>query len=135
MLQAIMVAMVLWTATPTDCDERLMAAIEYTESRGNPWAESHTGAIGLMQVQPEWSPWPRLALYLPAVNRAEGCRVYRRWTRRAADRCTWERSKGKRGCKVKERALAAYNAGVHGLRGRSPDGRAYALAVLGRVRW
>lgn len=61
-----------------------------------------------------------------AVGRWEGCRILRRWERRARARCAHE---GRR-CNVQARALAAYNAGVAGLRGQSREGMSYARAVL-----
>ncbi len=114
---------------PEPCNLELGAAIEHVESRGNTWAVSRTGARGLWQVQPAWSRVPAWALHVPAVGRWEGCRILRRWQRRARARCKWEG----RGCNARLRALAAYNAGVHGLRGQSTDGRRYALAVVGRL--
>lgn len=128
---AVMLAALL-TSSPQPCAHQLSRAIEHVESRGNTMAKSPTGARGLWQVQPQWSSFPAWALHIPAVSRWEGCRILRRWEKRAVNRCAYERKKGSR-CNVTRRTLAAYNAGVHGLRGRSSDGEKYASAVLSRI--
>ena len=126
----IIAAILILTSHPEPCDPQLAAAVEHVESRGQTLAVSRTGARGLWQVMPQWSRAPAWALHVPAVGRWEGCRILRRWERRARARCAHER----RRCDVQARALAAYNAGVAGLRGRSREGMDYARAVLARTR-
>ena len=101
---------------PQPCTPRLMAAIAHVESRGNPWATSPTGCVGLHQVQPCYSYAPAWALRVPVVSRWEGCRILRRWQRRCG---------GDMGC-----ALRAYSHGSAGLRG---EGQWYADRVLGMM--
>lgn len=129
-MTALIAAALLLLGDPQPCPRDLSAAIEHVESRGQTLAVSRTGARGLWQVQPRWSAWPAWALHIPAVGRWEGCRILRRWQRRARARCAYER----RGCRVMVRALAGYNAGVAGLRGRSVEGMNYARAVLARTQ-
>lgn len=100
-------AILLTTATPPACAS-IAPAVEHVESRGQTLAVSSTGARGLWQVMPRWSRVPAWLLHVPAVGRWEGCRILWRW----------------------RRALAAYNAGVYGLRGRSRAGLRYADAVM-----
>mgnify|MGYP003644786255 CR=1 FL=1 len=132
-MNELLLILTLATESPT-CSPTLLDAIEHVESRGNPIAVSSTGALGLLQVQPQWAKVPRWALWVPSINRAEGCRILRRWHRRAISRCAWERRKRMGSCSVTARALAAYNAGVAGLRGRSKRGRGYAWVVMRRAR-
>ncbi|WP_367678259.1 transglycosylase SLT domain-containing protein [Buchnera aphidicola] len=40
------------SANQYNIDEKLIKAIIYTESSGNPYAKSHSNAIGLMQIKP-----------------------------------------------------------------------------------
>lgn len=129
-MSALLAAVLLLTSSPQPCPRDLSAAIEHVESRGHTLAVSRTGARGLWQVMPAWSRVPAWALHIPAVGRWEGCRILRRWRRRARARCRHEG----RGCRVMVRALAGYNAGGPGLRGRSSRGMQYARAVLGRAQ-
>jgi len=126
---ALLAALLLLTSSPQPCSQSLSAAIEHVESRGHTLAVSRTGARGLWQVMPQWSRWPSWALHVPAIGRWEGCRILRRWQGRARRQC---RREG-RGCRVMVRALAGYNAGNAGLRGRSRRGMDYARAVLART--
>ena len=128
-MTALLAALLLLTSSPQPCPRDLSAAIEHVESRGHTLAVSRTGARGLWQVMPQWSRWPSWALHIPAVGRWEGCRILRRWQGRARARC---RHEGRR-CDVMVRALAGYNAGNAGLRGRSRRGMDYARAVLART--
>lgn len=96
----------------------LLDAIAHVESRGNPWAVSHSGCVGLLQVCPRWSPLPRWALFVPMINRAEAARQLAYWHGKAHG--NWRR------------ALASYRCGWRGLRGEC--GNAYARAVLARAR-
>ena len=128
-MTALLATLLLALSSPQPCSPELSAAIEHVESRGHTLAVSGAGARGLWQVMPAWSRVPAWALHVPAVGRWEGCRILRRWRRRARARCAWEG----RGCRVEVRALAAYNAGGAGLRGRSRRGMDYALAVLARA--
>lgn len=101
-------------------DPALLAAIEYTESRGQAFAVSEANCVGVLQVDPRWSVVPRPLLFLPVVNRLEGARIYARWRQRAAndDRV----------------ALRAFACGNKGLRPNPPAACVrYADAVLGRV--
>lgn len=129
-MTATLAAILILLGHPEPCDLQLAAAVEHVESRGQTLAVSRTGARGLWQVQPQWSRVPAWALHVPAVGRWEGCRILRRWERRARARCAHE---GRR-CNVQVRALAAYNAGVAGLRGQSREGMSYARAVLARTQ-
>jgi len=127
-MSALLAALLLALSAPQPCPRDLSAAIEHVESRGHTLAVSRTGARGLWQVMPQWSPWPAWALHVPAIGRWEGCRILRRWQGRARRQC---RREG-RGCVAMVRALAGYNAGNAGLRGRSRRGMDYARAVLAR---
>lgn len=134
MTAALLAAWLLLTAHPQPCSPSLSAAIEHVESRGRTLAVSGAGARGLWQVMPAWSRVPAWALHVPAVGRWEGCRILRVWRRRARARCAWERAERyKRRCVPLVRALAAYNAGKPGLRGRSTAAHKYACDVLARV--
>ena len=96
--------------------DTVAAAVEVVESRGAWWAKSKSGCIGMMQVCPKWSVYPRAWLYHPDLNRMEGRRLLTYWYGRAGD---WRR------------ALAAYRCGNNGLRGTC--GQDYARAVLLRI--
>ena len=128
-MTALVAAFLLALSSPQPCSQSLSAAIEHVESRGHTLAVSRTGARGLWQVMPAWSRVPAWTLHVPAVGRWEGCRILRRWQRRARARCRYEG----RECNPTVRALAAYNAGGPGLRGRSRRGMDYARAVLART--
>jgi soluble lytic murein transglycosylase-like protein len=91
----------------------ILAGVERVESRGNPWAVSRSGCIGVMQVCPHWSPVPWPLLFVPQINRAEAARQLAYWHKRAH---SWRR------------AVAAYRCGNAGLRGRC--GRVYASLIL-----
>lgn len=119
MIHLILLANFLITAHPHDCDKELIAAMEHVESRGNTFAVSPAGARGLLQVIPKWSKYPAWALYIPAVNRREGCRIYKRWLGRAEGMPTL--------------ALQAYNGGNVGLQDECSRCRTYALHVLERM--
>lgn len=95
----------------------LLDAVEHVESRGNPWAVSHSGCIGLLQVCPRWASVPAWSLFIPAVNRAEGARQLADWYRRGG---SWRK------------AAAAYRCGWTGLRGEC--GQTYARRVLAAAR-
>ena len=114
-------ALVAWYGQPASCEPfgaDLVRSITWHESRGNPAAVSPAGAVGLMQVMPAWSKVPRWALFVPYVNRAEGCRILARWRKRAGGNLSV--------------ALAAYNGGNVGLRGRCQACQAYARGVIER---
>ena len=125
-MTTLLAALLLALSSPQPCAADLSRAVEHVESRGHTLAVSGAGARGLWQVMPAWSRVPAWALHIPAVGRWEGCRILRRWRRRAVARCRHEG----RGCRVEVRALAGYNAGGAGLRGRSRRGMDYARAVL-----
>ena len=95
----------------------LEQALEFVESRGDPMARNGVHR-GLWQVNPRFAtptvrkhPW---LLHLPPVGRAEGRRALAYWQRRCG---------GRMRC-----ALAAYNCGNAGVRGKC--GRGYAAEVL-----
>jgi len=93
----------------------LLAAVEHIESRGAWTAKSSAGCIGVMQVCPRFSPVkPNWLLWIPVINRAAGAHALSYWHKRAHG--NWSL------------ALAAYNCGNAGLRGRC--GRGYARRVL-----
>lgn len=114
---ALLVGFAVW-GHPHDCDVKTISAMEWVESRGNTMAVGRAGERGLLQVIPKWSRFPGWALHIPAVNRAEGCRILTRWKARA------------KGNKVL--ALQAYNGGNVGLHDRCSRCRSYARAVLRR---
>lgn len=91
-------------------DPALVAAVIYEESKFDPNARSHAGALGLMQVMPQTGRWaakesgekdyePR-DLFDPAVNIALGCWYLRYLIDRYEDT---------------QLALAAYNGGQENL--------------------
>lgn len=111
--------MYLMHGHPHDCDPDLISAIEWVESRGNPLATSPKGAVGVMQVIPKWSKWPIWTLRIPAISRMEGCRIFKRWLRRAGG--------------VPTLALQAYNGGNVGLRDECSRCTYYAHTVLEKM--
>lgn len=120
MTATILLAALAWHWTPPtpDLPRGLVEAIVHVESRGDTMAHNAC-CSGLMQVSRRYSHWPSWALHVPAINRAEGVRILRRWRRRC---------RGDIEC-----ALRAYATGNRAL--RDPQhGRPYARAVLGRVR-
>jgi len=116
---ALLAALAWHWAPPTpDLPPGLVEAIVHVESRGNTMARNAC-CSGLMQVSRRFSRWPAWALHVPAIGRAEGVRILRRWRRRCGGDLT---------C-----ALRAYATGNRAL--RDPQhGRAYARAVLARMR-
>lgn len=84
--------------------EQVLTAIEHVESRGNPKVVSRDGCVGLMQVDPRWSKYTKVQLLDPAINRAEGRRLFLYWHRKAHYRWAF--------------SLAAYRCGWGGLEGR-----------------
>lgn len=94
------------------------AAVEVVESGGQWWAQRGCHR-GVMQVCTRWARVPAAQLWLPVVNRAEGVRLLRYWHAKAGG--DWSR------------ALAAYNCGWAGLRGKC--GRGYAARVQEVARW
>ena len=120
MTAALLLAALAWHWTPPapDLPPGLVPAIIHVESRGNTMARNAC-CSGLMQVSRRFSRWPAWALHVPAIGRAEGVRILRRWRRRCRGDLT---------C-----ALRAYATGNRAL--RDPQhGRPYALAVLARMR-
>lgn len=103
---------------PITVPDALQRQVEYAESRHNPFVVSRAGCVGLMQVCPQYSQLPRSLLFLPAINRAEGCRMLAYWRKRAHG--DWHK------------ALAAYRCGNAGLRERCGNG--YARRILARAR-
>ena len=107
-----------WFWQPADAPPELIAAITHVESRGNPLARNAC-CSGLMQVSRRFARVPEWALYVPAINRAEGWRILTRWRRRCRGDLT---------C-----ALRAYATGNRALR-EPAHGRPYAVAVLRRMK-
>ena len=99
---------------PATVPPAIQKQVEYVESGHKPFVVSRAGCVGLMQVCPRYSQVPRLLLFIPAINRAEGCKMLAYWHKRA--RGNWAR------------ALAGYRCGNAGLRGEC--GKAYARQVL-----
>ncbi len=65
-----------------DLDLEFMVALMRVESNYRPFAVSHKGAIGLMQIMPTTARWldstiTRRDLFKPSVNIAFGCRYFR----------------------------------------------------------
>ena len=116
-----------------ELDPALVAAVIYQESRFRPDAESPTGALGLMQLQPDTARGIALRtggsrfevadLYEPEINVRYGCWYLRHLLQKYGDE-RW--------------ALAAYNAGQANVdRWRSegreiafPETREYVARVL-----
>lgn len=122
-----MIGLLLWLAIPSaqPLPARLEWAIEYAESRGEPWTK-RGGCMGVWQVNPAYaSPLVRKApalLYDPDVGRAEGRRALRGWLKPCGGEMT---------C-----ALRGYRCGWAGVRGEC--GSRYAAAVQGlakRAHW
>lgn len=90
-------------------------AVEAVESEGRWWVE-RGGCVGVMQVDPHFSIYTRAQLFNPEYNRAEGRRILDYWLKRSGGR--WRL------------ALAAYNCGNVGLKGKCPRGNQYARKVL-----
>jgi soluble lytic murein transglycosylase-like protein len=97
--------------------EAIISAVIWVESRGVPTA-THGCYRGLMQVCTRWAHCTPDELYNPEINRREGERLLRYWYRQGGN--DW----GK--------ALAAYNCGWNGLKGKC--GTAYANRVLRLAR-
>lgn len=91
----------------------IVYAVEQVESGGRWWVELG-GCVGVMQINPRWSKHTRAELFNPDLNRAEGERILKVWLKRSGG--NWRR------------ALAAYNCGNEGLRGKCGGG--YAATVL-----
>ncbi len=85
-----------------DWDWRLLAALIYHESRFTPEANSHKGAVGLMQIRS--SRYPVDSLLVPSINLEVGCNYLRRLEN------MFSRYAASPGELVKY-TLAAYNAG------------------------
>lgn len=71
----------VWTAR-YDLDLEFMVALMRVESNYDPFAVSHKGATGLMQLMPATAQWldstiTRRDLFRPSVNIALGCRYFR----------------------------------------------------------
>lgn len=103
-----------WYPATVTVPEPIRAAVEEVECRGDLDAVSSAGCVGPMQVCPRWSIVSRDVLLDHSVNRLEGTRMLAYWHRRAHK--NWRR------------ALAAYNCGNAGLRGKC--GKKYAAEVL-----
>jgi len=118
-LNLFLAAIILFGPNYHGVPKGLADSIEHHESRGNIFAKSHAGAVGLMQVMPRFRDKriPRKALWIPFVNIHEGTRILSRWKRRSK---SWKQ------------ALMAYNAGNIGLRNESSRARHYANSVLRR---
>lgn len=99
-----------WFAVPAP----IIEAVEQMESGGHWDVQSPSGCVGLMQIHPQWSKVPKLLLWAPPLNRAEGARILAYWHAKSGG--NWPR------------ALAAYNCGWGGLSGRC--GAGYAAAVM-----
>lgn len=97
--------------------DTVAAAVEVVESGGQWYSVSKSGCVGVMQVCPQWSKLPRNWLLIPWINRREGTRILFYWYKKSKGKWTY--------------ALAAYNCGYGGLKGRC--GMGYARKVLGGV--
>lgn len=64
-------------ADSVDLDWRLLAAVAFQESRFDPRAESHAGAVGMMQVLPRTAGSPADSLRIPELNVEFGARHLR----------------------------------------------------------
>lgn len=99
---------------PATVPPAIQKQVEYVESGHKPFVVSRAGCVGLMQVCPRYSQVPRLLLFVPVINRAEGCKMLAYWHKRAGG--NWQR------------ALAGYRCGNAGLRGKCGD--TYAKRIL-----
>jgi soluble lytic murein transglycosylase len=109
-------------------DWELILAIIITESQFDPWAKSHKGARGLMQVMPDTAKWlsPQLgleyegfrSLYDPEYNIKLGtCYLYMMHQKYGDI----------------EKAIAAYNRGPKGLARYTKGGRGLPSRYLAKV--
>ncbi|GEM_PF-336831 len=110
-----------WYAKKYRLDPALLRAVIKAESDFRPEAVSHKGAVGLMQLMPETAASLRVADPLdPIQNIRAGARQLRRLLNRYHGDLPL--------------ALAAYNAGMHRVKGRTlpriPETRAYVRKVL-----
>lgn len=110
--------MCAWYSAAQVVPEPIRAAVEYVECRGELDAVSPAGCLGPMQVCPRWSMVSREVLLNHEANRMEGTRMLALWHRKAHG--NWRR------------ALAAYNCGNAGLKGKC--GKGYAAQVLRLAR-
>jgi len=119
MTTLLLLAAVAWYWTPPtpDLPAGLVPAIVHVESRGHTMARNAC-CSGFMQVARRYARVPSWALHVPAIGRAEGVRILRRWRRRCGGDI--------------ECALRAYATGNRALRDPR-HGRPYAVAVLRRV--
>lgn len=62
-------------ADSMDLDWLMLAAIASQESKFNPNSKSWAGAVGLMQIMPEFSEQEYQNLYIPEINVREGARI------------------------------------------------------------
>jgi soluble lytic murein transglycosylase len=109
-------------------DWELILAIIITESQFDPWAKSHKGARGLMQVMPDTAEWlsPKLgleyegfkSLYDPEYNIKLGTRYLYMMHQKYGDI---------------EKAIAAYNRGPEGLARYTRRGRGLPSRYLDKV--
>ena len=101
----------------------LLVSVAYEESRMNPRALSHTGALGLLQLMPSTAAELRLDAARPVTNILAGARYLRRMLTRFGDTTL---------------ALSAYNAGPAAvvLAGGAPTGAVltYAANIEARAR-
>jgi hypothetical protein len=97
--------------------DTVAAAVEQVESRGQ-WYAERGDCRGVMQVCARWAHVPPAQLWLPDVNRREGIRLLRYWHGKAHGDWAF--------------ALAAYNCGWGGLKGKC--GQGYARKVLMQVK-
>ena len=99
----------------------LLAAMAYEESRMDPVAESHAGALGLLQLMPATATELRANPLHPGANVLAGARYLKRMQQRFGRL---------------DRALAAYNAGPSAVLRRETGSQttAYVASVQSRAR-
>jgi soluble lytic murein transglycosylase-like protein len=93
-------------------------AIAQVESGWDPSAVSTSGCVGIYQLMPRYSAIPRELLKDPLLSRMEAARQLRGWYARSGR--NWPR------------ALAAYNCGWRGLKGKC--GTNYARKIVRVMR-
>jgi hypothetical protein len=98
--------------------QAIVRAIEEVESKGQWWVISKGGCVGVMQICPKWSKYKRRDLLNPIINRMEGERMLTYWLGRSGQNM--------------RKALAAYNCGNGGLKGKC--GASYAIKVINVAR-
>lgn len=100
-MEALVLTLLLQLAPAYGIDPHLAAAVAKTESRFNPKAVGRIGEVGLFQVRPEFSRFPKHKLFDINTNIIAGLEILRD----AKTRCKH---------KLNKTWLVCFNAGVGG---------------------